>query len=498
MERFTDLFHKPPPYVLASYGCSLGGLLLGIDTGIIGPVTVMESFNEPFGHPSPTVHGVIVSSILASAAVASFLAGHLADRLGRPAGIAIGSMLFGIGCAIEAGAVHLGMFMAGRVVAGIGEGFTSGIMIVYICEISPAKHRGALTTGPQLLICAGLLVGFFTCYGTERIESDLSWRLPFILLASYSVTFSTAAYLLLPASPRWLAHHGKPTHEVSAAWETLGIYGEDQEDMAEPFENAEAKASSSNIMDLFSPEARPRFSMAVFLLAMQQFCGIDGVMYYAPLLFRQAGIGLNGDTFLVSGILSIVICAVSIPGTIWADSWGRRANTIFGGLGMAGAMFIIGALYAADVVHATGPARWIVIVVIYIFTVIYCVSWGIVLKIYAAEIQPQQTRASATSIAHGANWLTNFTVALITPILLASSRYGAYFLFGGCTLLTAAICWFWMPETRGRTLSEIQRAFHANTSSDLESSGKSIKKTPQTASGVFVQEEETKQEKNYT
>ncbi|GJC78244.1 high-affinity glucose transporter RGT2 [Colletotrichum liriopes] len=261
--------------------------------------------------------------------------------------------------------------------------------------------------------------------------------------------------------------------------------------MAEPFENAEAKASPSNIMDLFSPEARPRFSMAVFLLAMQQFCGIDGVMY--------AGIGLNGDTFLVSGILSIVICAVSIPGTIWADSWGRRANTIFGGLGMAGAMFIIGALYAADVVHATGPARWIVIVVIYIFTVIYCVSWGIVMKIYAAEIQPQQTRASATSIAHGANWLTNFTVALITPILLASSRYGAYFLFGGCTLLTAAICWFWMPETRGRTLSEIQRAFHANTSSDLESSGKSIKKTPQTGSGVLVQEEEeTKQEKNQT
>ncbi|CCF45198.1 sugar transporter [Colletotrichum higginsianum] len=115
---------------MASYGCSLGGFLLGIDTGIIGPVTVMESFNEPFGHPSPTLHGVIVSSILASAAVASFLAGHLADRLGRPAGIAIGSMLFGIGCAIEAGAVHLGMFMAGRVVAGIGEGFTSGIMIV--------------------------------------------------------------------------------------------------------------------------------------------------------------------------------------------------------------------------------------------------------------------------------------------------------------------------------------------------------------------------------
>jgi MFS family permease len=130
MGKFSKLFQKPPRYVLASYGCSLGGLLLGIDTGIIGPVTVMDFFVERFGHPSATVHGLIVSSILISAAVTSFLAGHVADVLGRPTGIAIGALLFGIGAAIEAAAIHLGMFMAGRVIAGIGEGLTSGIMVV--------------------------------------------------------------------------------------------------------------------------------------------------------------------------------------------------------------------------------------------------------------------------------------------------------------------------------------------------------------------------------
>lgn len=210
---------------------------------------------------------------------------------------------------------------------------------------------------------------------------------------------------------------------------------------------------------------------------------------YAPLLFREAGVGLNGDTFLVSGILSIVIFAVSVPGTIWADGWGRRANTIAGGLGMAGAMFIIGALYAADVVHSTGPGRWIIIVTIYFFTVVYCVSWGIVLKIYAAEIQPQRTRASATSIAHGANWLTNFTVALITPIILAKTRSGAYFLFGSCTFITAAICWFFMPETRGRTLSEIQHAFHESHASELKDSAKSITKKLHREPGPILAEE---------
>ncbi|KAK7413502.1 hypothetical protein QQX98_007650 [Neonectria punicea] len=476
MEKFTGLFQKPPRYVVASYLCSLGGFLIGIDTGIIGPVTVMDKFTDPFGHPSPAIHGLVVSSILVSAAVTSFLAGHVADILGRPTGIAIGAMTFALGAAIEASAVHLGMFVAGRVVAGMGEGLTNGIMVVYICEISPARHRGPLTTGPQLLTCFGLMIGFFTCYGTARIESDFCWRLPFVLLAAYSVVFSIVAYVLLPTSPRWLLERGNPTSEVAAAWVSLGILAADQEDMPDEHFQAEEIKTSSNMMDVFLPEARPRFFIAVFLLAMQQLCGIDGVLYYAPLLFKQAGIGLEGDTFLVSGVLAIVIFSVSVPGTIWADGWGRRRNTIFGGLGMAGSMFIIGGLYAADAVHADGAGRWVVVVTIYFFTVVYCVSWGIVLKIYAAEIQPQRTRASATSIAHGANWLTNFLVALVTPALLAKSSFGAYFLFGGCTFLTAVVCWLFMPETRGRTLAEIQRAFHSNHSTKLKESLKSVGK----------------------
>lgn len=129
---------------------------------------------------------------------------------------------------------------------------------------------------------------------------------------------------------------------------------------------------------------------------------------------------------------------------------------------MAVCMFLLGGLYAANVVSPTSAARWIVVVTIYVFTVIYCISWGIVLKIYAAEIQPQRTRATATSIAHGANWLTNFLVALITPILLSKTNCGAYFLFAGCTSITAVVCWLGMPETRRRTLAEIQQDFQSN------------------------------------
>ena len=122
-------------------------------------------------------------------------------------------------------------------------------------------------------------------------------------------------------------------------------------------------------------------------------------------------------------------------------------------------MFLIGGLYAANTVHSSGPGRWVVIVSIHIFAAIFCISRAVGIKIYVTESQPQRTRASATNLAHGSNWLAKFLVALTTPILLAKSSYGACFLFGGCTLLTAIVCFILMPETKGRSLDEIEEAF---------------------------------------
>ena len=123
-------------------------------------------------------------------------------------------------------------------------------------------------------------------------------------------------------------------------------------------------------------------------------------------------------------------------------------------------MFLIGSLYASNQVYPHhGSGRWIVIISIYLYAAIFSISWAVGIRIYVAESQPQRTRASATNLAHGSNWLANFLVALTTPILLARSSFGAYFLFGGCTLLTAAVCFFAMPETKGRSLDEIEEAF---------------------------------------
>ncbi|KAI9788308.1 MAG: hypothetical protein M1816_006994 [Peltula sp. TS41687] len=486
-----------------------------MDTGIIGPVTVMKSFVSDFGSQSATIHGLIVSSILIPAAISSFFAGRVADLLGRPKGIAIGTLIFGLGAALEAGAASIAMFIVGRCIEGIGEGLYYGTLIVYICEITPPSQRGPLTSGPQLLITLGLVTGFFTCYGSANMASSLSWRAPFIILACLSIVFSIVTHLWLVPSPRWLTLRGRQS-EASAAWDVLGV-GHAEREKAENQHGGEATTIELNsltvspdspnqrnvvspirtqlpttklsFLDVFSKDVRTRTALAVFIMGMQQFSGIDGVLYvrtpnptnslstthftwkfantwkYAPLLFEQAGLASSQASFLASGVSALVIFSVTIPALIWADKWGRRHSTIYGGIGLSVTMFLIGGLYAGNAVHGTfGAGRWVVIVSIYLFAVIFSISWGVGIRIYAAEIQPQRTRASATGLAHGSNWVANFLVALTTPILLERSSFGAYFLFGGCTLLTAILCAMFMPETKGKSLDEIEDAFRGRSS----------------------------------
>ncbi|KAJ5329335.1 hypothetical protein N7452_009725 [Penicillium brevicompactum] len=467
---------SPPRYLLGCILCSANGLLFGMDTGTIGPVTDMADFKASFGgSENSTIHGLIVSCILIPAALSSFFAGYVADRLGRPKGIAIGVFIFGIGAAIEAGAVALSMFIVGRIVEGLGEGLFLGNLVVLICEISPTRTRGAMTTGPQLATTLGLVMGYFVSYGTSSIQSSLSWRLPFIVLASLSMVLCGLSLCFLPESPQWLGLHGKYVL-AEEAWEKLGVKPEEREKVQVNTEITELDSENEEgakedtrkkLLEIFEKGVRGRTLLAVFLMGMQQLSGIDGVLYYAPELFQKAGLASSEASFLASGVSAIVIFAVTIPGLIYADGWGRRSSIIYGGVGMGILMFLIGGLYAGEAVHqSTGAGRWVVIVCIYLYAALYSVSWGISVKVYSAEIQPQRTRASATTLSHSSNWVSNFLVALTTPVLLAKSSYGAYFLWGGCCVVTVIVSVIYMHETKGRTFVQIEEAFTGKRASE--------------------------------
>ncbi|KAH7064512.1 putative MFS sugar transporter [Macrophomina phaseolina] len=459
-----------PLYFRVSTLIAVGGMLFGLDTGTIGPVTAMSSFEASFGSFSATIHGVIVSSILIPAALSSLITGNVADLYGRPRTIMFGAAIFGIGAAIEAAANSLGAFIAGRVITGIGEGFFLSVLVVYICEISPANRRGPLASLPQFGTTIGIASGYFISYGTSRIDSSASWRVPLAFQSFMALSFAVFV-TLVPPSPRWLlakgrakeaaqvlARLGVPSSELEESLQTMAPETESEEPQPTLRENI--RASFKDLSKAFAPGVRKRTFLGCFMMGMQQFSGIDGVLYYAPLLFTQAGLSSEQASFLASGVSALVIFGATIPATFFSDHWGRRPSTIYGGLGLSGTMVLIGSLYASNSVHGDhGPGRWVVIVAIYVFAIIFSGSWAIAFKVYASEIQPPATRASASSLAQSSNWFANFVVALTTPVFLAHSSCGVYFFFGACSLFTVAVCLVAMPETRGRTLETIDASF---------------------------------------
>ncbi|KAI0410510.1 general substrate transporter [Xylaria grammica] len=450
---------RPPKYVLASIAAALGGLLNGYDTGSIGAITAMPQFTESLGKLSPSLLGFIVSVILLTGAVPSVFAGHLADKYGRLTVIFPGAILFGVGSLVQGTAFSQAQLIVGRGIGGLGEGIFLSIISTYICEIAPVRHRGTLAGLPQFMSVTGIAFGYFTCYGSIYIESSFSWRLPFIIQVVTSVLLTWCCFVL-PESPRWLQVQGR-REEALRAFERLEIsMAEAERIMLAPTTQNLSLSPWQSLRLLFRKTYRSRTILALFILGMVQLSGIDAILYYAPILFKQAGLSSENASFLASGVSAILMLAISVPGFLLADKWGRRTSAITGGVILSSVMFLIGSLYASGSVHPTGIARWVVIASVFAFGLTYCVSWGIVGKIYASEIQPDHTRAAATCVAQGLGFFTNWLVAILAPILLDASSSAAYFLFGGLALSTVIVLAAYMPETRGRTLEDIQEAFH--------------------------------------
>lgn len=300
----------PRPYIIASILASVGGLIFGLDTGCIGPLTTMDQFTSYFGSFSSTVHGLLVSSILIPASLMSFFAGSIADKLGRVLAVSIGGIIFSLGTALEAAAQDLAMLFVGRCITGIGEGLFLSTMTVYVIEIAPAKERGVLASVQQMMVTMGICAGYFICYGTVRAaDSSLSWRLPFALQSFLAFSYGASVFLFLPQSPRWLKSQGR-YEEASRMWDRLGVaeaerekedeqqrHQQQQEQQPEssrqnhgvldsgkvmvpeslaltPMRSHQSISgeSSGSWMRVFRPDVRFRTFLGAFLMGMQQVC----------------------------------------------------------------------------------------------------------------------------------------------------------------------------------------------------------------------------------
>jgi sugar porter (SP) family MFS transporter len=426
---------------------ALGGLLFGYDTGVVSGALLF--LKKDFGGLSSFQEELVTSLLLVGAVIGALTAGRLADMIGRRLTVLITAVVFIVGVLLAAFTPTFPILLAARIIIGLAVGAASTTVPLYIGEVVPPKVRGGLVSLNQLAITSGILVSYLIDYGLSDSEN---WRLMFGLAAIPAVGLFVGM-LFQKESPAWLIRQGR-TDEARQVLRR--VRNRDDDIDGEIHEVQELSKRQAGYRDLISPRVRPLVVVGVMLAIFQQITGINTVIYYAPTLLQGAGLG-NNAALLANVVNGAVNVGMTIVAIYLLDKVGRRPLLLSGTAGMAVGMVIVACSFLGGS-DLKGGLAIVAIVGLLVYTGSFAIGLGPVFWLLIAEIYPLRIRGAAMSVAGMANWAANFvvTVSFLT-LLNAISGVGVFFLFGFLTLVALAYFWKKVPETKGRSLQEIER-----------------------------------------
>ncbi len=434
-------------YLIAAVA-ALSGLLFGFDTAVINGALVFMPAELGL-----TTGGteLATSSLLVGCALGAAAAGWLTDRLGRKRVLIVAALLFAvsaIGAALPRG---LGGFVAARLVGGLAIGVGSVLAPLYIAEISPRAIRGRLVSLNQMAIVSGILLAYLVNWLLSSLGPS-SWRLMFASAAIPSVVFF-AALLFVPESPRFLVERGREPEALAVLARVSGA----EPAAAELREIRDAVAQETGTLrELFEHRLRRPLGIAVFLAVFQQITGINTVIYYGALIFKQQ-VGAASDAAAIGA--NVIIGVVNFLTTIVAlwliDRLGRRPLMISASAGMAVSLFALGLLFRVQPVPAS-----LVLAVILVYVASFGVGLGPGVWVVIAELFPTRIRGRAMSIATVSLWAACILItATFLSLVEAVGSTGAFWVYAAMSVLNLVLIARVMPETKGRSLEEIERSW---------------------------------------
>ncbi|KAI9486579.1 MAG: general substrate transporter [Benjaminiella poitrasii] len=430
------------------------------------------------GDPSTIakMKGDVVSILQAGCCVGALLINFLADRSGRKWSIVFSTVIFMVGSILQVVAHNLPTMMAGRFFGGFGIGACSMLVPMYIAEISPRKLRGRLGTLWQFLIVLGIMVSYWIDYACLRHipVSNKQWQVPLgIQLAPGGILL--IGMVFLPESLRWLASKGRDEDIKKNLIKLRGL-PEDHPEIIEELEEINAAAEldraskSGKWTEIFEKSNLHRVFIGVMLQIFQQWTGTNAINYYAPEIFRSIGLDSNEIEILATGVYGAVKVAFVFISFFMVDTkLGRRKTLFYGSAIMFISFFVMGGMIlglqkdnggvlgSGAKIDAKG---YVAMVCVYVFAIGYEFSWGPIVWIVCSEIYPTRIRAIALSLTTAFNWAMNATIAKVTPIMIANITYGTYFFFGTMAVIMGVFAYVFLPETRGRSLEEIDALFN--------------------------------------
>ena len=434
-----------------------GGLLFGYDTGVISGALLF--IRQDFAPLSPFVEGIIVSTLLVGAVVGALSGGPLSDRVGRRPTALLAAVIFGAGALAVAFAPSVAFIIFGRFLLGLGVGLASMIVPLYIAEIAPADRRGALVSLNQLMITIGILLSYIVGVIFTPIEG---WRYMFGVALIPALVLGIGMFML-PESPRWLFEHGQIAKARTVLSRSRSPEEVDQEfrEMEEIKELEEEQARVS-YKELLAPYVRPALIIGIGLAIFQQITGINTVIYYAPTILQNVGFSEGGAIAATALGVGVVNVGFTILAVRIIDRAGRRPLLIIGLIGMVISLALLGVVFATG--GAGGAAGLLATVCLGLYIASFAISLGPVFWLMISEIYPLRIRGTAMSVASIANWGSNWLVALTFPVLLATlGGAGSFWLFAVLGVVAWFFVYFRVPETKGRSLEEIEASFRGTT-----------------------------------
>ncbi len=438
-----------PGYV---YGLSavaaLAGLLFGFDTAVINGAIVFlrQEFRLTDGQTEMAASALLVGALLGSA-----VAGELADRVGRKRSLLAAALLFCISSVWTAVPHSLTEFCLARVSAGLAIGVASVLAPMYIAEISPPAIRGRLVTLNQMAIVTGILLSYFVNWMLSGL-GESSWRWMFASAAVPSIVFFTALFAI-PESPRWLIRRGR----IDEARRILAAIGGEKRAREEALEiEASLKEETGSYRELLAPKLRRPLMVAVVVALLSQITGINTVIYYGSVLFKEhGGMAAASDALGANVIIGSINFAATIAAIMLIDRVGRRPLLLFGASGMGIALLGVAAAFGVSPL----PGKMILAGVL-AYVAFFAVSFGTATWVFIAELFPTAVRGRAMSIATLVLWsaCTLVTFTFLT-LLHRLGPAGAFSVFAAFCAVAVVFLWRFAPETKGRTLEEISRSW---------------------------------------
>jgi SP family arabinose:H+ symporter-like MFS transporter len=435
-----------------------GGFLFGYDTAVINGA---NQFLKSFFQLTPFQEGIAGASAILGCIPGAMFAGYFSDRYGRRKVLFVCAILYALSGVLSAVPRTFTEFLLARFISGLGIGASSMICPVYVAELAPAAWRGRLGSLFQFGIVSGI---FLTLFINAKIQAfgDADWNMAHGWRWMLGAEVLPAVLLLVllffvKESPRWLVQVGRE----GEARDTLEkIHGPEEAEAEIAATKDVLRQSKAGFFELLSdPRFRKVLLIAVLLMAFSQFSGINAIMYYSTKIFTTAGVGVD-NSFKASALVGLVNLLFTLVAVALVDKAGRRILLLVGLVAQVVALGAVGWMFKA---HTGGVPLLIAILA---FIGAFAMALGPIPWILCSEIFPARVRGRAMSVATFTIWTSCYLVAQTFPMLNDSPAVGpalTFWIYATCSLAALIFVFFMVPETKGRSLEEIEATFNGRS-----------------------------------